>query len=121
MAEKEKGDFDAFDRWLVLLAVTPPAIWLTHLSVSYSFVPQACEWTDKTVLHVLTMVALAITVLCSWLSWRALARLGTAGPTSQPHEPRRRFMAVTAVVFGVLFTMLTVANEIPNLILRSCD
>ena len=121
MAEREKSDFESFDRWLLLLLLTPPSVWLTHLSVSYAFVPQACEWTDKTVLHVLTVLALAITILCGWLSWRALARLGGRGSMSEPHDPRRRFMAMTGVIFGLLFTMLVIANEIPNLILRSCD
>ncbi len=117
----EKSDFETTDRWLLLLMLTPPSVWLTHLSVSYALVPQSCVWSSKALLHMLTVIAFLITASSAFMSWRELGRIGAEGSMSHPHEPRRRFMAVLGVVFGIVFTMLVVANQIPNFILRSCD
>ena len=121
MAAEDKSDFETFDRWLLLLDLTPPVAWFSHLSISYTLVPQSCLWSSKTLLHLLTVVGISVTIACAWLSLRALRRLGPHEPMSAPHEQRRRFMALMGVVFGILFTTLIVANQIPNFLLRSCD
>lgn len=122
MAEKAKSDFDAFDRKLTVAIVAPPLAWLTQLTVGYALVPTACVEATKLPLHLTSVFAIAIAGVCAFYGWRV--RPEADEPTGDPILPRharRRFMALTAAAYGVLFALLIVATEIPNWIHRSCD
>lgn len=122
MAEEEKSDFNSFDRRLTLLFLLPPVIWLLHLTVAYVLVPTSCVYRDKTVLHIATAVAVLVTLLMTFRSWKHAHVAGRGSMDhGEPHDTRIRFTAFGALIYGAFFTMLIIANEIPILILRSCD
>ena len=117
-----KSDFEPADRRLAIAMLAPPVIWLTHLGVSFSLVPLVCRSGNKAILHSLTVAGIVLTLAAGWIAWKGLRDLG-AGPLNRGDvlRTRRRFMALTAAVFAALFTLLLVANQIPNFILRSCQ
>lgn len=122
MASEEKSDFEPFDRKLSMLLFAPPLIWLAHLTISYALVPESCVSGEKWFLHLVTVVALVLALAATAASWSGYGNeregsLDAGGET----DTRRRFMMLSSVAFGLLFTLLILANQIPIFILRSCD
>lgn len=117
-----KQDFDPVDRRLAFAMLAPPVIWLLHLSISFSLVRAACVSGSKSMLHLLTAGAFILIAGAGWLAFVFLRRIGQ-GPVDRGDvlRTRRRFMALSGVVFAVLFTILLVATEIPNLVMSSCS
>lgn len=105
MEREEKTDFTPLDRKLIFALFLAAIGWILHLNVSYLLMPQSCENGSKSILHVVTLVCLAITAAGGLLAWRE----------------RARWMGMMIAVFAMVLLLVIVAQEIPNLILRSCD
>ena len=69
-----------------------------------------------------SFLALAFTLFAGFLAWRQWKELGSRQP-DEAADPssRARFMAVGAMVFSVGFSMVIVAQTVPDLILNSCQ
>lgn len=106
--------------WAGMLA--GPFAWLLQFQINYSLVQSACEAGHKLALHLVTLGALVLVSAGAVLAWRSLQRL-PEGPTDQgdDHGTRARFMALSGIGLSLFFTLLIVAAEIPNWILRACD
>lgn len=122
MSAEDKSDFEPFDRRLTMAFLAPPTVWLVYLSVSYALVPEACTSGTKAMLHVATLVALLLAAVPTVFAFHRAREAGRGSlDRGEPHETRRRTMAIGSVVYGVAFTLLIVATAIPTFILRSCD
>jgi hypothetical protein len=118
MAQKErKTDFRREDRLLIFATMMASSGWILHLNVSYVLAPESCDQRSKWMLHGLTIGCLVITAIAAAIAWRL-----RAPSVSDPEVAQRiHWMALATVVFSVALSMVIVAQEIPNLILRSCD
>jgi uncharacterized membrane protein len=121
MAEKErKSDFRPGDRKLVgafLLAISG---WVLHLNLSYVLMPQSCEDRSKLILHVVTAGCLVLVAIAGVVAWRARAAY-IADPGRPLWHERAKWMAELIAALSIGVILVIVAQEIPNVILRSCD
>lgn len=106
--------------WAGMLA--GPVAWLLQFQINYSLVQSACEAGHKLALHLVTLGALLLVSGGAVVSGRRLQRL-PEGPADEgdDHGTRARFMALSGLGLSLFFTLLIVAAEIPNWILRACD
>jgi hypothetical protein len=102
--------------WLGLSA--GPLAWAALLEVNYVLSYVACEQRQTWMLHLATMVALALVgggALAAWSVARPLlGRMSTDG------QDRARFMAIAALVLCAWFAVVIVAMEIPVLVVHPC-
>lgn len=121
MAREAKTDFDRTDWRLTFAVLLSPVIWFAHLNVSYSLVQSWCDSPSRWLLHVVTLAGLLSVASAGLLSWRSLQQFGRE-QTDYGHatETRRRFMALVGTAFAPFFALLILANEVANLMIRSC-
>lgn len=118
MAQKERmTDFRREDRLLILATMMASSGWILHLNGSYLLAPESCAQGSKWMLHGLTIGCIGITAVAAAIAWR----LRTPSVSDPEVAQRIRWMALATVVFSVALSIVIVAQEIPNLILRSCD
>jgi hypothetical protein len=112
MAVERKSDFRPEDRWLIAAMLLSSSGWVLHLTVSYALVPESCGDRTKIMLHVVTAVCMAIIVVAAGIAWRVRSKSAS-----------ERTHWVATMIFGLAlgFALVVIAQEIPNLILRSCD
>ena len=94
---------------LVFALLAPPAAWALHLGVSYSLTTPVCEADARWVLHLVWVVAIALSVGGGWVAWGAWGRGGreAAGP--------RRFLLMAAMAWSAFLTLALVAAWLPVL------
>ena len=113
-------------RWLSPLSlwtgiVAGPAAWAIDLTASYALVKWSCLSQRQTLLHLLTVVALAACAGGAVVSWLALRRSDDAVATDGG-DPRQRahFMAILGLTSCALFALTIIAAAIPVWILDAC-
>ena len=109
---ERKTDFGTRDRWLLFAFILAPAAWLLHLNVSYMLVPESCGDGTKWMLHVVTLVCLAAAAAAAWIAWNIRRRA---------ESDRMQWMAMLVMTQAFAMMVVILAQEIPNLMLRSCD
>jgi hypothetical protein len=121
MAEVErKTDFKPQDRWLTAALVLGSGGWFLHLNLSYILMPESCVDRSKAMLHLITIGCLLVTALGAGIAWRIRTRIIEA-PTALPGMDRTRWLATMIMILSLSLMVVIVAQEIPNLMLRSCD
>jgi len=120
-------DLNAGDvRWLSPLALWtgilagPTALAADQLT-SYALVKWACTTQRQDVLHLIPLVALAITAGGAGVAWQALRHTQEQLPTDggRPQQ-RARFMAILGLTVTAFFAMSIVALAIPPVVLDAC-
>ena len=123
------GSFDAGPRittlWLGVLA--GPAAWLALLETNYLLSYVACEQRQTWMLHLATVVALAIVAAAAACTWRAapheLSYERERDVSTDPADTaiiRARFMAIGGLALCAWFAVVIIATEIPVLVLKPC-
>jgi hypothetical protein len=95
----------------------PPLLTLLNLEVSYALTPVACRAGSTLALHLSTAILLALVIMAgvgaamrlrkNWLEDTVLSRPG--------------FMAMLGVLESALFTVLIIAQWLPNAYLSACQ
>ncbi|MGW9229591.1 hypothetical protein ACWGPT_01835 [Pseudorhizobium sp. NPDC055634] len=109
---------------------TAPAVWALHFILCYVAVAIYCEkageWyigfgTVRLVLGAITILALAMIVLSSYLAWRQWGFGSGDPPHDQPTaEDRRRFQGfATLLLYGLSFVAV-VYVAIPLIFIHGC-
>jgi hypothetical protein len=113
-------------RWLTPLPLwtgilAGPIVWAIDLLASYAFVKWACHTRSYAVLHVITILSLAVVVGAAAVSWAALRRTADDVPTDggRPRQ-RARFMAVLGLATSALFALQILAAAFPRWVLDAC-
>jgi hypothetical protein len=119
MASERKTDFRPRDRWLLFALFLAPAAWMLHLDLSFALVRETCVDGSKLKLHILTAVCVAIALVAAAIAWW-IRGVSLAEPET-PLSERTKWIATTAVILSISMAIVIVAQEIPNVILRSCD
>jgi hypothetical protein len=101
--------------------LVPPLAFLTELSVTYAFVPRACDAQRTDVLHWVVAAAFAVIVVAGALAWRDYYALGKRlpGDAGTPEE-RARFLALLGVLTSALFALAVLAQAIAQMFLSPC-
>lgn len=113
-------------RWLSPLPlwtgiVAGPAAWAIDLTASYALVKWTCLTQRETLLHLVTVLALAGCAGGAVVSCLALQHSADAVPTDGG-DPRQRahFMAILGLTSCALFALTIVAATIPRWFLDAC-
>jgi len=91
----------------------PPVIWLSHFQINFSLVPWACGDGSSWLIHVVTVVALALTMASGFVGWQAQA--GNGVPVSAC------FMGIGGAVLAAGFSLVIVAQGIATIIIGPCS
>jgi hypothetical protein len=96
--------------------------------ISYTLVQWACKHQTMWVLHLITLLALALVAAGAYASWIAFAET----PSDMAFDPaegqdrhtvileRGRFMAVLGLASAILFTLFILGQAVPRLMLNAC-
>ena len=108
-----------FKMWIALLA--GPVAWIIGLAAKYAIVPFACGATSSLGLHLVSVVTLTIAVYGGVLGWQLWQQSAKEWPDDAPSPVvRTRFMAVMALMSGVLFSLGIIAQWITSAFLHPC-
>lgn len=119
--KEEKSTGALLAQWTGLLA--GPVAWLLQLQVAYTLIPWACTHDQQGIsLHVVTLVALLLSVAGAFVSWREWQRAGRElpGPAGGP-IPRSRFMAVMGLATSAFFFLVILMQGLASFILHPCQ
>jgi hypothetical protein len=120
------GSSEAAPRLAALWAgiLTGPLAWAALLQTNYTLSYVACEQQHMWMLHLATVVALALVGAAAFAAWRAAPALRADEHISDHREGasllRRRFMALGGLALCAWFTIVILATEIPALLLNPC-
>ena len=87
--------------------VLAPMAWFASLEANFALAPLACAGHGKSMLLLISSVALGLAAVSGLLAW------------TQRNFHRR--LAVSGAVVSVLFSVVIIAQAIPNLMLGGCE
>ena len=105
----------------VLAAVVGPVAFAADLYIRYALVQHACSTGHAYVLHLVSALALAITLAASLFCWRQYIRVRNAGDEGGSELERTHFVALAGVLLGLGCGLLIIANAVPGFLLNPCD
>jgi hypothetical protein len=106
--------------WAGVLA--GPLATLTQLQVNYALALWACGAGREWALHMVALLALAVTVGAGLLSWRNWRRAGGGWEDGGAGiVPRSRFMAAVGVLISAFIALVVVAQWIPIFVYGPCE
>jgi hypothetical protein len=101
--------------------VGAPALWFLDQQVNVVLVPWACGHAQPWVLHAVSLIFLAATVAVAAIAWREHTAARREDDVAGTGNERRRFMSVIGLLSSGLFSLLIIAQEIPNWLLDPCQ
>jgi hypothetical protein len=106
--------------WTGILA--GPIAWALDLTASYALVKWTCLSQRESLLHGITIAALAIIGCGAVFSFLALQATSADQPEDggRPRQ-RARFMAILGLTACALFALTVVAGAIPRWVLDACQ
>jgi hypothetical protein len=113
--------------WAGVLA--GPIAWAADLGISYAIVKWSCGHQNAAVLHLMTLVALAVIAGGTYASWRVLSLASGDVPLDGPPThagpvvvlARVRFMAVLGLASSALFAVSVIGFAVPRWVLDACQ
>jgi hypothetical protein len=109
-----------FSQWIGVLG--GPIVWLIFLQVNYMLAPSACLSQNKTMLGIVTIIALFGTIGSAFAACRAWHQAGATSHTEEGGSiGRSRFMALSGIGLSALFALVVLASAIPIIFLGACD
>lgn len=117
---EQKTEFRPRDRWLNFALVLGPTAWMLHLGISYMLVSESCEHGTKLMLHGVTAACVALALIAAAIAWKIRAAC-LDDPAPALWKDRTRWLATMIVCLSLAMTLVILAQQIPNLLLRSCD
>jgi hypothetical protein len=93
--------------WIGILV--PPMAWAADLTTSYAMVKWACGHHTRALLHVNTLVTLALIAAAGMTAWSA-----------ERENERAEFMVRFGLAASVLFFLVTLALAIPKWLVDVC-
>jgi hypothetical protein len=109
---------------LTIGVLAGPLVWLTLLEVNYVMTYVACEQRHDWMLHLASIVALALVGFAGLGAWRARTRGPTDMPTvnqDETSELRARFLAYGGALMSAWFIIVIIATEIPVIVYQPCQ
>jgi hypothetical protein len=92
---------------LVIGLVLAPLAWFASLEANFAIAPLACGGHGKSILWLVSLGALGLTVISGLLAWT--------------QRDSRRRLAISGLAMSALFSIVIIAQAIPNLMLGGCE
>ena len=87
--------------------VLAPIAWFASLEVNFALAPLACIGHSKSILLLVSAIAFGLAVSSGLLAWT--------------QRDLHRRLAVSGTVVSALFSIVILAQAVPNLILGGCE
>jgi hypothetical protein len=119
-------DLTAADvRWLSPLplwsgVLAGPVAWAADLTASYALVRWICSSRQFALLHLITLLAILVTLGGAWIAWLAFQHSEGSFDDDRWSVQRARFMAVLGLSSSALFLLAILASEMPRWVLDAC-
>lgn len=98
-----------------------PFGWTVHLGLSYPVVAYVCRSGATWILHAATVLSLLIVASGTWTAWRNWRAIGAPRSTHGADlVGRTRFMAIAGLALCAAFTLLILAEAVPNYLIGPC-
>ena len=99
-----------------------PVVWAVQMQTGYSLGPWLCKSQAYYVIHIITILCVALTLGAAWLSYRQWKQTGGESPdeTDGGAVARRRFLGALGVITSLMFTMLIVAQGLASFFYDAC-
>lgn len=120
MEKEEKTNFEPIDRRLIAAMLVAAGGWALHLNLSYILTPESCDNESKLMLHLITVASLLLTLGAAAYAWKIRSH-SISETEPEAWRERATWSATFVVVLALSMSLVVIAQEIPNLILRSCD
>lgn len=112
--------------------VASPLVWASHFVISYGLVAVACAFGFGTaadggwdairiILVVVSAVALGLIAALTFLAYRRQGQSGGSDRPRDPEQARHRFMAVAALLLGILSGIGVAYAMVPVFMLSTCQ
>jgi len=99
----------------------PPLAWSVALEVLYLFTDYGCKTTNFLPNHIVSAVALVLSLLGGFIAWTNWQRSGGEWPGDASGPiPRSRFMAALGLLTSALFSALIIAQWLPTILGVPC-
>jgi hypothetical protein len=106
---------------LVITFFAPIFAWALHLNLNYYLTRIICDTGMVFIPILITLVLLGVSLGAGWLGWRFYHKLGAVWPCGAGGVIfRSRFLAISAVINGIWFALMIMAQAIPVFILDPC-
>jgi ABC-type uncharacterized transport system YnjBCD permease subunit len=108
--------------WLWVGMLLPPTAWAAQLQALYLTSEFGCFTSDFFWNHVVSVVALVLSIFGGFTAWREWKSAGsnTEDEGGNPLS-RKRFMSMIGILTGSLFTAVIFAQWLPTLLGVPCD
>jgi hypothetical protein len=100
-------------------SIAAPLVFLAYLALEYALVPWACQTGRHGVLHTVSALALALTLVALAVGWRDLKR-APAQSREDSIAAQPRFFAQIALAIGVLSAVAVAAVWFTQWVLGPC-
>jgi hypothetical protein len=107
--------------WLWYGMLVGPIALAADQQISYSLVPHACSTGHFYVLHLITAIALLISISGAVVAAMNLARTRQATMDGPRIADRSRFMSMMGMAASIGWSLLIIAMGVPRFILSPCD
>ena len=102
--------------------LTGPVVWLCSFEARYAWVPWACTFQAKLALYLIALLSLVLNAVAGLIAWRQWKLIGVEAPGETGGAiGRSRFMALGGLVLSASFSLVIVAQTIPEVMLGSCE
>lgn len=98
-----------------------PLVWAAQLQAGYSLGTMYCGDRHRLVIHLVTLLSLAIAAAGTWVAWRAWRAIGEAWPADEGGPPgRTRFVAAVGTISSAGFFLVIFAQGLPSFFFPAC-
>ncbi len=98
-----------------------PIVWAAQLQAGYSLGTMYCVDRDRLLMHLVTLVGLAVAAAGAWVAWRAWQAIGQAWPEDEGGPPgRTRFVAAVGAIGSAGFFVVILAQGLPSFFYPIC-
>jgi hypothetical protein len=105
-------------QWTGLLA--GPFAWGLHMQANYALVPWVCKNGSEIIIHLVTILALAITAVGAFAAWRSWQE-GRETDVDDAALSRTSFMGMLGLLTSGMFFLVIIAQEIPSYFFHPCQ
>ena len=96
--------------------------WGADLGLSYMLEQHSCSTGHHYVLHIISLVSLAIALTGFGTGWVEFRRFpGTASEEGGSHFDRAHFQALLGMAFSLSFAVVVIAGAVPRWIIGPCE
>jgi NhaP-type Na+/H+ or K+/H+ antiporter len=123
MVQDEKH-FDSMTEILVLWAgvLLPPIVWAIQMEINYALVRRACSTERNLALYAVTIMALALTLVSTLISWSTWRKSGMGWPSEAADaRTRKSFLSVLGLLSSAMFFLVILAQGIATVFFHPCQ